>query len=169
MDRVHEGNYHPMQERGMKKPESWTCRDHECEYAPSESFLEAESTAGRGSLEHDSQALKNEVSRGQTVAPARRKRDHEVVNQSGSDEHQQTRGSRTERLVKRSKDEIMSELAEAQVPALAPEFTEARGEDGLRHDWGSVHAHPLPEQRDQVEAAEVQEKDQAEEADPSLE
>ena len=104
---------------------------------------------------------------GKPYPPLSRQRNHQVVNQPGSHEHQQPGRRHANAFVKRTEDEIVSQLAKSKIPALAPELAQCLRQNRLRHDRLGVNADRLPEQCDQMEAAEMQQKDQTEKADPS--
>src|SRR5580704_5297824 len=124
MDRLHEGKYHACDKRRMKEPESRTCGNDEQEKPCGQSVLKSEVPSQNGSLQRDAQALENEVGSRQAVSAARREGNDQVVDQPRCQEHQQTGNCCSGFSVRRLKDQVIGELAEAEVPPLAPELAQ---------------------------------------------
>jgi len=66
-----------------------------------------------------------------------------------------------------SKNQLMSQLTEAQVPPLSPELSEGRRTERLRHDGLGFDAKALPKEGGDLKSAEVKEQDQTYHPDPS--
>src|SRR5260370_29100269 len=60
----------------------------------------------------------------------------------------------------------MRKLAETQIPTVAPKLPKGWGEEGRRHDGFSIDANALPEERDDLESAEVKEQDESQHCGP---
>src|SRR6195256_6155238 len=60
----------------------------------------------------------------------------------------------------------MRKLAETQIPTLSPKLPKRRGAEGRRHDGFSIDANALPEERDDLESAELKEQDESQHCGP---
>src|SRR5579864_5038403 len=167
MNRTHEGKYHAQHKWRMKKPKRRSGSHNQHEEPGDRSLLQAKSSALRRALQHHAKALQQEISGRQPVAAAGGQRDNQVVNQPRSHKHQKSGGRNSYTPVKGTKDQVVRQLAESKIPALAPKLAQSFRQYGLRHDWLRIDAHRLPKQRDQMEPTEMQQKDQPEEANPS--
>src|ERR1700722_1878759 len=114
----------------MKKPEGRSGRDCEHKEPSGDSLLQTKPFAEPGTLERDAEAWHNELGGGQAVSATRRQRDHKIMDHSGREKHRQARGGHSDPFVQRAENQIVSELAEAKIPALAPEFAERFRQDG---------------------------------------
>jgi hypothetical protein len=69
--------------------------------------------------------------------------------------------------MQRTKDQLLGKLPETEVPTLPPELSEGCGAEWRRHDGLCIDANALPEQRDDLENAEVKEQDESQHCHPS--
>src|SRR5579859_5148068 len=151
----------------MKKPKRRSGSHNQHEEPGDRSLLQAKSSALRRALQHHAKALQQEISGRQPIAAAGGQRDNQVMNQPRSHKHQKSGGRNSHAPVKGTKDQVVRQLAESKIPALAPKLAQSFRQDGLCHDWLRIDAHRRPKQRDQMEPAEMQQKDQPEESNPS--
>src|SRR5580700_12100668 len=108
----------------MEEPERRArCEQSRKEPAPYPS-PHPEMLAGLGSLNRNARALQQEIGCRQPISSAGRQRDHQVVNQSGSNEHQKPRAPRSQPPVQRTEDQLVPKLAESEIPTPSPELTE---------------------------------------------
>src|SRR5438445_2486602 len=143
----------------MKKPKGWSCKEQRHEGPAAHSMPEAKSLAELRMLNCHSSALKNEIGCGEAVTCASGQCDHQIVYQSGRNEHQETGRRRTESPVQRAKDQLVGKLTETKVPALSPELAKGRGAEGCRHDGFCIDAKALPQETYDLEGAEVKQQD----------
>src|SRR5260370_41931472 len=60
----------------------------------------------------------------------------------------------------------MRKLAETQIPTLSPKLPKGCGAEWRRHDGFCIDANALPEERDDLESAEMKEQDESQHCHP---
>src|SRR5207302_11103057 len=143
----------------VKDPKHRCRKKHHHETPATHSLSKTEPPTKPRVLDSHSRTLKQEVDRGETIAPASGQRDHEVVDQAGNREHQEASRVRAQPSMQRAENQLMRKLAETEVPTLSPKLPKGCGTEWRRHDGFCIADHALPEQRDELVSTDVTTQD----------
>src|SRR5579872_230523 len=116
----------------MEKPEGWSSGHDNHKDPRDRALLQTKLPADSRSLNRHTQPLQNEISSRQAVSSPSRQRNHQVMNQARCDEHQQPSHGHARAPVKRTKNQIVSQLPKSKIPALSPELAQRFRQNRLR-------------------------------------
>src|ERR1700730_15426246 len=114
----------------MKKQKDWCGKECHHESPAPHSLSKTEPPAESRMLDGHPRALKQEINRGQTIASASGQRDHQVVDQTRNPEYQKASSTRTHGSMQGAEDQLMSKLAETEIPPLPPKLSRDREPSG---------------------------------------